>query len=394
MTPSIREHIQHILPALTTLRHELHAHPEIRFEEVWTSDRIAAFLEEAGVPFSRGYAKGTGIVAVLEGEGPRTVALRADMDALELQEETGVPYASKIPGRMHACGHDGHMSCLCGAVHALAAQREDLRGTVKFIFQPAEEQAAGGRFIVEEGVLDGVDAAFALHAWPQYAAGTAGAGTGSVMAAADFFRIEIRGLGGHGADPATAVDPIVTAAHIITALQTIASRETNPWDATVVSVARVEAGTTSNIIPDTAWMEGTFRSLTEPVRQRMRAAIERIAGDVARAFRATAQVSFGKNPYPPTVNDPEMSVFARDTIQDILGQGSLVPVTHPYMTAEDFSFYLERVPGAFIFLGNSDQQGGEVPPLHSPRFNFNDAALPFGAEILATLALRFLNREL
>lgn len=164
MISSIREHIRRALPELVSLRHELHQHPEIRFEEAWTSDRIAAFLTQTGVPFTRGYARGTGIVAVLEGEGPRTVALRADMDALEIQEETGLPYASKIPNRMHACGHDGHVSCLCGAVRALAANRHLLKGSVKFIFQPAEEQAAGGRYIVEEGVLDNVGAAFALHA--------------------------------------------------------------------------------------------------------------------------------------------------------------------------------------------------------------------------------------
>lgn len=384
--------ITNLTPTICALRHELHQRPEIRFEERWTSDRIAQFLTEAGIPFTRGHAKGTGIVATIQGAGDRIVALRADMDALEIQEETGLPYASQIPDRMHACGHDGHSAMLCGTAKVLWNMRQELRGTVKCIFQPAEEIAAGGRFIVEEGLLEGVGAAFALHCWPGLPCGTVSIGTGPVMASADFFRIVVKGKGGHGANPGAAIDPIVVAAHIVTALQSIVSRETNPWDSVVVSVARIESGFASNIIPETAIMEGTYRALNPESRARTAEAIERIARDIARAYRAEAVMESEGAGYPPLSNDIAMGEFAQDCARAQFGEERVIPLTHPYMTAEDFAYYLRAVPGAFIFLGNDTPDAVDPPSLHSPRFVFNDEAIPVGMQTLTSIAINYLNR--
>ena len=392
MNESVRDAVRDVLPEVVELRRELHAHPEIRFEERWTSDRIARFLDEAGIAHTRGHAKGTGIVGVVEGAGDRTVALRADMDALEIQEKTGALYASRIKNRMHACGHDGHTACLCGAAKVLARHRALLKGRVKLIFQPAEENEGGGRYMVEEGVLDDVQAAFALHAWPTLPAGKAAIARHQVMAGADFFRIDIHGKGGHGANPGPTVDPIVVAAHIITALQTIVSRETDPWDAAVVTIGRVQAGSAPNIIPEHARLEGTFRALTRAERTRITAAIRRIAGTTAQAFRATAEMDLDEHGYPPLTNDPAMSAFAQETVRATFGAEALAEFTHPYMVAEDFAFYLDRVPGAFILLGNDAPEEADPPLLHTPRFNFNDEAIPMAVELLCTLALRFLNQ--
>lgn len=378
-------------PELETLRHELHAHPEIRFEEHWTAGRIGGFLEEHGIPHTRGHAGGTGVVAEIEGQagpGP-VVVLRADMDALEIQEETGLPYASAIPQRMHACGHDGHSACLCGAAAALWQLRGEFQGAVRLIFQPAEEQAAGGRLVVDEGLVDNAIAAFALHGWPGIDAGRVGVGQGHIMAGAEFFRIEVTGRGGHAADPAATVDPVLTAAHIITALQSIISRECDPWKAGVVTVARLQAGEASNIIPGHALLEGTLRALSEEQRTAMEQSIERIALHVAAGFRAEARVSFPGQGYPPLYNDPGMAAYAQETVSGFLGPAGLEPVTHPFMTAEDFAFYLRKAPGAFLFLGN-DEPGKPSPQLHTPTYDFNDRNLPIGAGLLARLAMGLL----
>lgn len=383
--------ILEILPELVELRHELHRHPEIRFQEHWTSDRVARFLDEAGVPYRRGYAKGTGIVATIEGKGPRSVALRADMDALELQEETGLPYASETPGRMHACGHDGHTTCLCGTAKVLQRYRDRLHGTVRLIFQPAEEQAAGARFMLREGALDGVAAAFALHAGPALPVGAVGLKDGWLMASADWFHITVRGVGCHGADPAAGVDPVVTAAHIATALQTVVSREIDPWEPAVVTVAQIQAGHATNIIPDSARMAGTYRSFRPEVQARIRAAVQRVAENVAAAFRACVDVKFGgEEIYPALYNDPAMTNFVRETVAEALGPDKLVELEHPIMAAEDFAYYLQQVPGAFVFLGNNPDPATTAPPLHSSRFDFRDEAIPAGVKLLSSLALRFL----
>ena len=378
-----------IIDEIVTLRHELHQHPEIRFEEHWTAKRIGRFLEQAHIPYSDGFAGGTGIVATLAGAGPKTVALRADMDGLELEEQTGVQYASQVPHRMHACGHDGHVACLCGAAKVLGGHRDQLGGTVKLIFQPAEELGAGGRRMVEEGVLDDVDGAFALHAWPDLPVGRIGLKSGAVMASADWFRIEVAGKGCHAADPASGVDPVVVAAHITTALQTIVSREVAPRDAAVVTVGRIQAGVATNIIPDTARLEGTFRTLSSAVRDVIAAAVERVAKATAAAFRAEATVEIGRDSYAPLVNHPAMTDFARRTVDEVLGPDAVVDIEQPSMASEDFAFYLQKVPGAYLRLGIGDDGNGKRPPLHSALFDFNDKALGVGIRVLAGLGLRF-----
>jgi amidohydrolase/hippurate hydrolase len=390
MLKSLDKALHAALPEIVALRHELHQHPEIRFEERWTSDRIARFLDENGIPHTRGQARGTGVIGHIEGGAPgKTVVLRADMDALPMAEETGLAYASQSLGRMHACGHDGHMAVLCAAAKALAMHQAELHGAVRLIFQPAEEQAGGGSLIAAEGLLEDACAAFALHGWPELTVGQVGLRAGCVMASADFFRIDIEGQGAHGADPGGGVDPIVAAAHIIEALQTIASRETNPWDPVVVTVGRLEAGTAANIIPDHAWMEGTFRTVDPAVRQQVRVAIERIAGNVAQGLRARARTTFDDGDgYPPLITDAAMTAFAREVITRTLGETAAVELPHPYMTAEDFAFYLEKVPGTFLFLGLSEP-GRPSPALHTSRFDFNDRALLPGALALSHLAAEF-----
>jgi len=393
LTESLRERIATITPTIAGLRHELHEHPEIRFEEVWTSDRVAKFLDETGVPYTRGHAKGTGIVATLEGTGDKTVLLRADMDALEIQEETGLSYASQIPDRMHACGHDGHTACLCGVVQTLAGMRDQLAGTVKFVFQPAEEVAAGGRYIVEEGIVDGVDATFALHGWPTLPVGKIGLRAGPMLAGADNFLIKIEGQGCHAAAPHTGIDPVVVAAHITTALQTIVSREIDPLDPSVVTVAMIHGGNASNVIPETATLEGTFRSLTSKVHDQMSAAIVRVAKDVAHAFRAEAQVTFAESPYPPLNNDVEATAFVFETAGEVLGEDACVEMARPFMGAEDFAFYLQKAPGAFICLGVNPSETASYPALHNPKYDFNDDAIPTAIELMSSLAIRTLAKS-
>lgn len=385
--------IARILPEITALRHELHQHPEIRFQEVWTSDRVARFLDGIDIPYRRGYAKGTGIVAEiagLRGGGGRTVALRADMDALEVEEATGLPYASLNPGRMHACGHDGHTATLCGAAKALRACRDQFAGTVRLVFQPGEEVAAGGRLIVEEGALDGVSAVFGLHGWPTLPLGSVASRPGCMMAGARDFLIRIHGAGAHGADPASGVDPVVAAAHTILALQTIVSRETDPRDSRVVTATILRAGQATNIIPDTAELSGTMRSLEPEGLDALVEAVRRIAEHTALAFRARAETDFGESAYPPLYNDAEMTALIAETADDLLGPGTYRELDAPVMASEDFAYYLQRAPGAFFYVGVNPHPERPYPNLHSSRYNFSDEALPIAIGMMANAALRYL----
>jgi len=379
------------LPEIIALRRELHTYPEIGFEERRTSARLAGFLEGAGITVRRGYARGTGLVATIKGRGSRTVALRADIDALPIQEETGLPYASQIPGRMHACGHDGHAAVLCGVARVLQEHAAELPGTVKLLFQPAEELIGGAVLMIQEGALDDVSAVFGLHGWPELPLGHVGVRNGCMLAGADNFFIEITGRGSHGANPGAGIDPVVVAAHLTTALQAVVSREVHPWEAAVLTVGRIEAGTATNIIPETARLEGTFRTLTRSRQEQIRSAIVRMAENVAAAFRATAKVRFNAAPCPPLHNNPAMTDLARQAIDDCLGRDKRVEVDHPSMGGEDFAYYLEQVPGSFVFLGFHDGREGGYPLLHHPRFDFNDDAIPGGIALLAELAVRSLS---
>ncbi len=378
-----------ILPEICALRHELHQHPEIRFQEHWTSSRITTYLEALGIPYESGFAKGTGIVATLQGEAGPTVALRADMDALEITEATGLPYTSHNEGYMHACGHDGHMAILCGVAKVLGTA-SPLHGTVKLIFQPAEEMAAGGKLMVEEGALDGVEAAFALHGWPGLAQGKVGLRSGPIMASGDFFEVTIHGRGGHAANPGSTIDPIFIAAQIITALQGLVSRELNPWDAGVISVTQIQGGTAGNIIPDTARLGGTFRALSPALRTQLWEGIQRVCTQVATSFRASVEVRLTVEPYPPLNNHPGLTAFSERVLSKALGREALYPVDHPFMTSEDFAFYAQKVPSTFLFLGTDAPGDTDPAQLHTDTFDFNDAALPIGITSLVSLACGFL----
>ncbi len=388
--------LQRIMPEIIQLRHELHAHPEIRFKEEWTSNRIAAFLEEKMIPYDRGFANGTGIVATLRGKTDRTVALRADMDALPITEETGLPYASVFPGCMHACGHDGHMAALCGAAAILAVMRDQLKANVKFIFQPGEESAGGARLMIRDGALDDVEAIFGLHGWPDLPLGVVGLRSGALMAGAQDFFVEIEGKGSHGATPHAGIDPLVAAAHVVMALQTIVSRRINPLEAAVVTVGQLHAGSGTNIIPTVARLSGTIRAFQPETMEQLRSHIAEIVTSTARAHQCRAGVLFGDCPYPPLINTPTMTALVNNTVTELFGKDAIVELDKPVMMAEDFAFYLEKVPGNFFYLGlqKNGSPSDETPRLHSPRFDFPDDALEPATQLFVAIALRYIDSVL
>jgi amidohydrolase len=371
---------------IVALRREIHREPELGFETKKTAEKVLAALDGLPLEIETGIAE-NGVVATLRGkdDGP-TVALRADMDALPIHEETGLPFASEIDGKMHACGHDGHTSMLVGAAHALTQDhlRERLNGTVKFVFQPAEEGGGGGRVMVEEGVADDVRSIFALHLWPGLPFGTAATKAGPIMAAADAFEMTVRGSGGHGAMPHLAVDAVAIAAQVVTALQTVVSREVNPVEPAVLTVGEIEAGYAFNIIPETARLGGTVRTLDSGLRKRMPERMEELARGVARGMRGDAELDY-RFSYPVTQNDAGAAKLALGVIEGLFGEENTMKLTHPSMGAEDFAFFLEEVPGAFIWLGVGDVSG-----LHTPKFAFDEDILPQGAALLAALALESL----
>lgn len=383
------ERLKHLIAAVApearALRREFHAHPELGFEETWTSDRIVRFLGESGISCRRGFAGGTGIVADL-GAGHKCVAFRAEMDALEIQERSDLAHASRIPNRMHACGHDGHLACLCGLAKILTRCQDELPVRVRLIFQPAEEPISGAARMVAEGVMDGVDAIFALHTWPGLPVGSIGLRAGTIMAGANRFRIAVHGKGCHGAEPHAGVDTVVVAAHIVVALQTIVSREFDPLDTAVVTIGHIAAGAAPNVIPETAVLEGTCRTLTVEAAERLASSLRRIAAHTAQAFRATAETVFIEEPCPPTVNDPGMIERIRQTAAARLGHEKIVEIPRPSMAAEDFSLYLQHAPGALVWLGNAPANGPS-PALHTPCFDFNDEAIPTALTLFSALSL-------
>ncbi len=355
-------------------RRQIHARPEIGFEEVITSGFVAGKLREFGIETHQGLAK-TGVVGVLHGKrGPgRTVALRADMDALPMQEMNSFAHAATFKGRMHACGHDGHTAMLLGAARDLARD-PDFKGTVVFIFQPAEEALGGGRVMVEEGVLDrfNIEEIYGLHNWPQLPAGRIGVSAGPVMASVDFFRIGLTGIGGHAAAPHLAGDCIVAAAQVVTALQTITSRNAAPQDALVVSVTQFHAGSADNVIPETAELRGTVRCFTPQVRDLAERRMTEIANGVATALGVAAEVDY-RRCFPATINHDEAAIHAARAAACAVGESHVVTQSPPSMAGEDFAFMLEARPGAYVWLG----QGGDCM-IHSPTYDFNDAVIPAG----------------
>jgi amidohydrolase len=367
---------------IVALRRDIHREPELGFDTQRTAEKVLAALDGLPLDMETGVAK-NGIVATLEGEGDGpTVALRADMDALPILEDTGLPFASETEGTMHACGHDGHTSMLVGAAHALSGMRDRLGGTVKFIFQPAEEGGGGGKVMVDEGVADGVSSIFALHLWPGLPFGKVATKAGPIMAAADAFEMEVKASGGHGAMPHLASDAIAIAAHIVTALQTIVSREVDPVEPAVLTVGEIGAGTAFNIIPDKARIGGTVRTLNADLRERIPGRMEDLARGIARGMGGDVDLDYTFS-YPVTVNDEAAADLALGIAEDLFGGQSVLELPNPSMGAEDFSYFLETLPGAFIWLG----VGEEVSGLHTPKFAFDEEILPRGSALLAAISI-------
>jgi amidohydrolase len=381
-----------IADQLTADRRHLHMHPELGFEEVETSRHIVARLSAIGVPHRSGVAK-TGVVATIKGTAGsgRTVLLRADMDALPILEEVDAPYRSTIDGKMHACGHDAHTAVLLGAAHLLQGRRHEFAGTVRLVFQPSEERPPGGAIrMIEEGVLADppVDAAFGLHVTPQLETGQLGYRAGAANAASDRFTVRIIGKGGHAARPNATVDAVVIASHVVVALQTLVSRETSPIQPAVVTVGAIHAGDANNVIPGEATIAGTVRTYDPDLRQQMRERLGELAGGIARAMRAEAQIDYSVG-YPSLVNDAAMTEVARLAGAEIVGNENVAEV-EPTLGGEDMAYFLQKVPGCFFRLGTGNRARGITYGNHHPRFDIDEAALPIGVAAMVNTALKFL----
>jgi len=370
-------------PALTEWRHHIHAHPELAYEEKATSDFVAEKLAGFGLEVHRGLGV-TGVVGTLRaGTSDRAIGLRADMDALPIQELNEFEHRSRNEGRMHACGHDGHTTMLLGAAEYLATD-PDFDGIVHFIFQPAEEGRAGAKAMIDDGLFElfPMETVYGMHNWPGLPVGEFAVRVGPQMAASDKFEIIVRGRGGHAAMPHQTIDPVVTAAHIITALQSLASRNTEPTDSVVVSVTVVRGGETFNVIPDEVVLKGTARTLTPESRDRVERDIARVAAGVAEAFGAAAETAYHRT-YPPTVNTPDEAEIAARAAAAVVGSGKVHRDLPPTMGGEDFAFMLEEKPGCYLWVGNGPGEGGCM--LHNARYDFNDDALPIGVAYWVSL---------
>ena len=368
---------------LTEWRRDIHAHPELCYQENRTSDLVANRLESFGVEVTRGIAQ-TGLVGTLKaGTGNRAIGLRADMDALPLHEKNEFAHRSRHDGRMHACGHDGHTTILLGAARYLATTR-NFDGTVYFIFQPAEEGGGGGRVMVEEGLFERfpVEAVYGLHNAPRYPTGKFFTRPGPVMAAAASFDLHVTGRGAHAARPESGLDAIVAAAHVVTALQSVVSRTISPFDTAVVSVTQIHGGDAYNIIPEDVQIRGNCRSYRTEVMDQIEATIRRVAENTAAAYGTTARLDFRRG-YPPLVNHARETEIACDAAALVVGEPNVDRSGAPRMASEDFSYMLEARPGAFIFLGNGDSEGS--CDVHNPRYDFNDEILAVGASYFARL---------
>jgi amidohydrolase len=385
--------IDAVLQRVRDLRHELHAHPELSFDVPDTAQRVFEVLDSIGrLQIRRGLA-GHGIVAVLNADRPGPcVGLRAELDALPIEEQTGLPYASKNLGRMHACGHDGHMACLLGAAMVLAERADDLPGKVKFIFQPAEETEGGAQVMCEQGALEEphVDCLFALHGWPTLPLGLIATAAGPQLASTNPFELRIKGKGCHAAHPHQGIDPIMVSARIIDGLQTIASRQTNPIQPVVVTVGEIRGGSAANIIPSEVYMKGTIRTLDAEVRRQTVERVRQIVTRTAETFDATAEINIVHG-YPVLVNDAGAAGLVLRVAQRVVGRELVQSNPPPSMGAEDFAYYAQRTPAALYRLGlRPPGAGDDYPALHTPRFDFNDDALPIGIRMHCELAAAFL----
>jgi amidohydrolase len=381
-----------IRQTIVDLRRDFHQDPEIALKEFKTAKKVDGILKGLGIE-TKMMVNGTGVRGILKGSLPgKTIALRADLDALPVQEETDRPYRSKNAGAMHACGHDAHIAMLLGAAMVLAEWKKELRGNVVLIFQPAEETGAGAKPMIEEGVLEGVDGIFGLHVYVPMGFGTLGYKAGPFMAAGDFFDVKIMGKGGHGGLPHLAIDPIAITANAISTLQTIVSREVDPLESAVVSICKMEAGKGAyNIIPDSATFGGTIRSHSPELREYLSRRIEEILEGVTSAMRGGYEFKLMSR-FPPVINEEKMTEFVLRVAQDLLGKDKVSPMK-PLMGSEDFSYYLQKIPGTFVFLGAENKEKGIIHPQHHPKYDIDEDILPVGAALHAAVAMEYLAKK-
>ena len=381
-----------VFPSLVKLRRELHQYPELAFNEFKTSERIARELKKLGINFKKGIAK-TGVVGVLNGNRKgKTLALRADMDALPVLEQTNFPYKSKNKGIMHACGHDVHMACLIGAAKILTRLKEELPGKVKFIFQPSEEVHPGGaKPMIEAGVLKNPDVSgiFALHCDPAIPIGKIGVREGPTMAQAEDFDITIIGRGGHGARPHDGVDAIVVAAQVIQALQTIVSRKINPLEPVVVSIGKMEGGSARNIICDKVILKGTARTLNKEIAKKIPVFLKEVISGITKGAGASFELNYYGG-YPILINHPKATDLARRSIAKLFGKEAIFELKRPMMGGEDFAYYLQKIPGSFLRLGIRNPKKDAIYPWHHPKFTVDEDAIKIGSAVLAGIAFDFL----
>ena len=395
----IPDSISAIVGPIRAIRRDIHAHPELKFEENRTAEIVSSALRGFGIDeIHTGLGK-TGVVGILRGRpGSKMLGLRADMDALPMTELNAFEHKSQYAGKMHACGHDGHTATLLAAAKIMSADR-DFAGSVAFIFQPAEEGGGGARAMIADGLFERFpcDAVFAIHNWPGLRVGEFGLNPGAMMASSNEFEITVCGKGAHAAMPHLGVDPVLIASHLIQAFQSLVSRETKPIDATVVSVTQINAGEATNVIPDTCVMKGTVRTFSAQALDTIEQGMARICNQLPLAFNAHADFSFLRN-YPPTINHAKEAMLAADVAAEIVGESMVQRHVEPTMGAEDFAYMLQEKPGAYIFLGNGDTSGphrsaghGLGPcTLHNPSYDFNDDLIPIGATFWQLLAKRFL----
>jgi amidohydrolase len=386
----VRLGIRSLQPQLSAWRRQIHQRPELGFQEVQTAEFISQKLTAWGIEHQTGIAK-TGVVAVVHGDRPGPVlGIRADMDALPIQELNEVDYRSQTDGKMHACGHDGHVAIALGTAHYLARHRERFAGTVKFFFQPAEEGPGGAKPMIEAGVLDNpkVGAVIGLHLWNNLPLGTLGVRTGPMMAATELFHCSIQGKGGHGAIPHQTVDSIVVAAQVINAIQTIVSRSVDPLKSAVVTIGQLNAGTALNVIADSAHMSGTVRYFDPDYKDFFNQRLEQVIGGICQSHGATYRLDY-RPLYPPVVNDPGITELVRSVALAVSETPAGVTPECQTMGGEDMAFFLESVPGCYFFLGAANAERGLAYPHHHPRFDFDEAALSTGVEIFTRCVEQF-----
>lgn len=389
----LKAEIDELVPDMVAMRRDLHEHPELAFQEVRTSGIVAQRLKALGLEVQTGVAK-TGVVGLLRGQasrpGARTIAIRADMDALPIHELNEIDYRSTIDGKMHACGHDGHTSILLAVADILTKQRAELTGNIKFVFQPAEETIGGAEPMVKEGAMKDVDGVIGLHLISNYPLGRVGVRAGTVFASADKLILRVNGRGGHAAMPDGAVDPIVISAYIITALQTLISRETSPFSPAVVTIGMVQAGSAFNIIPEFAELQGTMRAFTTEHREKLVRRIHEMASGVASAMGGSCEVRVFDG-CPPCTNDPTMTEMVRRAAIESVGEQA-VDGSEEVMTtgSDDMAYFLKAVPGCYFIVGAHNEEKGAKYPHHHPRFNIDEDALPVGVEVLTRAALEYL----